>query len=80
MPHLFRIFVKTVIQHTLKSDSNYVDKASSQAIIQRWFKKPKDRASDAPNNCFQRHMRLEVVDELMEIVGACPYFASKYLT
>ncbi len=27
----------------------------------------------------QRRMRLEVVDELVEIVGSCPYFASKYL-
>ncbi len=27
----------------------------------------------------QRRMRLEVVDELVEIVGACPYFATKYL-
>ncbi len=24
-------------------------------------------------------MRLEVVDELVEIVGSCPYFASKYI-
>ncbi len=24
-------------------------------------------------------MGLEVVDELVEIVGSCPYFASKYL-
>ncbi len=83
MPHLLPIFVKTVIQHyshILKSDSNFADKATSQAIILRWFKKPEDTASDAPNNFLQRPMRLEVVDESMEIVNACPYFVSKYLT
>ncbi len=63
----------------LKSDSNFADKATSQAIIQWWIKKPEDMGSDAPNNFLQRRMRLEVVYELVEIVGSCPYFASKYL-
>ncbi len=83
MPHLLSIFVKIVIQyyyHILKSDSNFTDKATSQAIFQRWLKKPEDTASDAPSNSLQRRMRLEVVDELVEIVGACAYFASKYHT
>ncbi len=31
------------------------------------------------NIFLQRRMRLEVVDELVEIVGPSPYFASKYL-
>ncbi len=31
------------------------------------------------NIFLQRRMRLEVVDEFVEIVGLCPYFASKYL-
>ncbi len=82
MPHLLPIFVRTFIQHYehfLKSDSNFADKATSQAIIKRWFKKPENTASDAPNNYLQRRMRLQVVDELMEIVGACPYFGSTYL-
>ncbi len=68
MPHLLPIFVKTVIQHykhILKSDSNLTDKAK------RLFKKLEDTGSDAPNNFLQRRMRLEVVDELVEIVGAC---------
>ncbi len=75
-------FVKTVIQHykhILKPDSNFADKATSQAIIKRWFKKPEDAASDASNIFLQRRMRLEVVDELVEMVGSCPYFASNYL-
>ncbi len=65
MPHLLSIFVKTVIQHykhILKSDSNFANKATSQAIINRWLKKPGDTASDATNNFLQRHMRLEIVD------------------
>ncbi len=28
---------------------------------------------------FEMRMRLEVVDELMEVVGSCLYFASQYL-
>ncbi len=62
-----------------KSNSHFADKATSQAIILRLFKKLEDKAIDAPSKSLQRHIRLEVVDELVEIVGACPYFASKYL-
>ncbi len=75
-------FVKTVIhhyKHILKPDSNFADKATIQAIIKRWFKEPEDTGSDALSRFLQRRMRLEVVDELVEIVGSCPYFASKYL-
>ncbi len=82
MPHLLPILLKTVIQHykhILKSDSNFAEKATSQAIIKRWFKKTEDTGSDAPNKFLQRRMRLEVVDELVEMVGSCPYFTSKYL-
>ncbi len=74
--------VRSVIQHyyhSLKFDSHFVDKATSQAIIKRWFKKVEDTGSDAPNKVLQRRMRLEVVGELVEIVGSCPCFASKYL-
>ncbi len=70
MPQLLPIFVKTVIQHyqhILKSDSNFADKATSQAIIYRWFKKSEDTVSDALNIFLQRRMKLEFVDELMEI-------------
>ncbi len=38
-----------------------------------------DEVSDAPNESLQRRMWLEVVDELMEILGKIPYWASKYL-
>ncbi len=82
MPHPLPVFVKTVIQHykhIFKSDSNFANKATGQAIIKRWFKKPEDTASNATNNFSQRRMQLEVVDELVEIVGSCPYFASEYL-
>ncbi len=58
--------MKTVIQHyehILKSDSNFADKATSQAIlVQRWFKKPEDTRNDAQNAFLQRRMRLEIVD------------------
>ncbi len=63
----------------LKSDSNFADKATSQAIFKRWFKKLEDKASDASNKSLQRRMSLEVVDESVEIVGQRPYCASKYL-
>ncbi len=66
-------FAKTVIQNyklILKSDSNFTDKATSQAISYRWFKKLEDTGSDAQNEFLQRRMRLEVVDELVEIVGS----------
>ncbi len=82
MPNLLPIYMKTVIQHynhILKSDSNFADKATSQTIIKRWFKKPEYTGSDAQNTFLQRRLRFEVVDELVEIVGSCPYFASKYL-
>ncbi len=75
--------MKNVIQHylhILKCDSNFADKATSQAIVKRWKKKPEDTDSGATKTLFlQRHMRFEVVDELVEIVGWCPYFAPKYL-
>ncbi len=38
-----------------------------------------DKASDASNKSLQRYIRLEVDDELVEIVSQCPYFASNYL-
>ncbi len=41
--------------------------------------KLEDKASDAPNKSSQRHIKLEVVDELVEILGLCLYFASQYL-
>ncbi len=72
--------MKTCIQyfnHILKSDSNFADKATSKTIIKRWFKKLEDTASEAPNKILQRSMELEAADELVEIVGSCPYFASQ---
>ncbi len=72
MPHQSHSFVKTVIRHHKpfkKSNSHLSDEAINQAMIKRWFKKLEDKASDAPNKCLQRRMRLAVVDELVEIVG-----------
>ncbi len=66
-------------QSILKSNSHFADKATSQAIILRLFKKLEDKASDAPNKFLQRHIKLEVIDELVDIEGQCPWFASKYL-
>ncbi len=83
MPHLLPSFVETVIQHyklILKLNSHFADKATGQAINQRLFKMLEDKESDVLNKSLQRHIRLEVVDEVVEIVGQCPNFASKYLT
>ncbi len=82
MPHLLPSFVETVILyywHILKSNSHFADKATNQAMILQLFKMLEDKTSDAPNKSLQRHIKLEVMDELVEIVGQCPYFASKYL-
>ncbi len=38
-----------------------------------------DKAADAPNKSLQQCVRLEVLDELVEIVYQSPYFASQYL-
>ncbi len=75
--------MKTVTQIYLpfvKFIPHFSDKAISIAIIQPWFKKRKDRVSVTPSKFLQRHMRLEVVDKMMEIVGRSPNFASKHLT
>ncbi len=82
MPHSSPSYVITVIQHYapfLRFNPYFFDKAISQATIKRWFKKLKDKASDAQSKSLQRRARLEVVDELVEIVDSCPYFGSKYL-
>ncbi len=47
--------------------------------MQQWFKKLDDKASDVPGKSLQKCMRLEAVDELVEIVGQSFYFESKYL-
>ncbi len=47
-------------------------------IISRWFKKLEETASDAPNNFLQKRMRLEVVDELLEIVVNIGIPSEKY--
>ncbi len=82
MPHSSPAFVKTVVHHYKpfsKSKSHFFDKAISQVTMYRWFKKLESKASDAPCKPLQRRMRLEVVDELVEIVGRRPYCASTYL-
>ncbi len=63
----------------LKHYPQFSDKAISQSIIKRWFKTVRDKASDAPSNVLQRHIRLKVVEGLAEILGHRPYCASKYL-
>ncbi len=78
MPHLWPYFVKTVIQHHepfLKYNPHFPGKAISQADNLA----TEDKASDAPSKFLQRRMRLEAVDELVEIVGQNPYCTSKYL-
>ncbi len=72
MPHYSPSFVKIFIQHNspfLKSNPYFFDKAISQATIKRWFKKLEYKASDAQSKSLQRRARLEVVDELAEIIG-----------
>ncbi len=82
MPQTSPSFERTVIQHykpSSKSSPHFSDKAISQATINRWFKELEDQATDAPRKPLQRHMRLEVWDELVGITGQSPYCASKYL-
>ncbi len=40
--------------------------------IDRWFRKLEDRVSVAPSKSLQRHMRIEVVDELVKAVSQNP--------
>ncbi len=81
MPHSRPYFVKIDIQHYwpfLKYNPHFSDKAFSQVTNERWFKEPENMGSDAPNKFLQRHMKLEVGDELVNIVGENPYCTSKY--
>ncbi len=51
-----------------KYNPHFSDKAISQATIKRSFKELEDKASDTPDKSSQRHIRLEIVDKLVEIV------------
>ncbi len=56
------------------------DKPLSRPKIYRWFKKLEGKASNELSKSFQMRMGLEIVDELMEIVGQNPCCTSKCLT
>ncbi len=51
----------------------------SEKALHRWLKKLGDGNSDALSKYWQRHMRIEIVDELWEIVDQKPYCMSRYL-
>ncbi len=66
------VVITVVIQHFPKSILPYSDMSLSRATIYRLFKKLGDGDNDAPSKYLQRRMGLEVVDELVEIVGQSP--------
>ncbi len=57
----------------------FSDWAISQATIYRRFKELGDRISCNPSRFLQRQVGLEVVHELVEIIGLIPYCKSNYL-
>ncbi len=83
MPHLSPSFVQTVIQHFLPFKNLFhillvklLAKRPFTDGLRSW------RTGQAMHqaNFLQSRMGLEVVDELVEVVGQSPYCASKYLS
>ncbi len=82
MPHLSPIVMKEVIKHFQYFQElilNFSCKSHSRSIIYRCLKMLGNRASDAPSESLQRRKGFEGVDDLLEVVGQCPYSMSKYL-
>lgn len=60
-------------------NSTFPDKPISRSTIYRWYKKLKNGVIDAPKKSWQRRMRLEIMDQLTEIVDQNPYSTSRDL-
>ncbi len=56
-----------------------INSTFSEKALYRWLKKLGDGNGDALSKYWQRHMRIEMVDELWEIVDQKPYCISRYL-
>ncbi len=80
MPHSSPIFMKRIILHFRlipKPIPQFLIGLLAGQLIIRWFKKLENGASTAPSKSVQRYMILEVVDDLVEVVGQSPYSRSR---